>query len=157
VGVIVREDPSPPVATALFSLTPWGMQLRPIVMALGDWARPLLGASSKGQTFLSHWLALPLETFLEDRTPSRAAVQIELRTGESPMVLETTGAREVRVRSGSAESPHAVLTGPPELIIGVLVGRIDQPTARKRGLRVDGDIKALARFGAKAQRAVSAA
>jgi DNA-binding HxlR family transcriptional regulator len=156
-GVVVREDPAPPVATALFSLTPWGMQLRPVVMALGAWARPLLGTSSKGQAFLSHWLVLPLEAFLEDRAPSRAATRIELRTGEVPMVLETTGTRQVRVRAGTADAPHAVLTGPPELIIGLLVGRIDRATARKRGLRVEGDVKALARFGAKARGEASAA
>ena len=148
-GVIVRDDPQPPVATALFSLTEWGMQLRPVVMALGAWAGPLLGTSSKGQTFLSRWLVLPLETFLADRAPSRPAVRIALHTGESPMVLETTGTPEVRVREGTVESPDAVLTGPPELIIGVLSGRVALAAARERGLRVEGDRKALRRFVAK--------
>ena len=145
-GVVARADPAPPIATALFSLTEWGTQLRPVIMALGAWARPLLGASSKGHAFLSHWLVLPLETFLADRTPSRPAVRIELRTGEHAMVLETTGTRAVRVRAGAVDSPHAVLAGPPELIIGVLVGRVGLAAALKRGLRVEGDRKALRRF-----------
>jgi DNA-binding HxlR family transcriptional regulator len=148
-GVIRRDDAAPPVATALFSLTDWGSQLRPIIMALGAWARPLLGESSRGQSFLSHWLVLPLETFLKDCAPSRHAVQVELRTGDQPMVLETTGSRDVRVRTGPAESPEAVLTGPPELIIGVLVGRVTVAAARARGLHISGKVDALKRFVAR--------
>ena len=91
-GVISREEPAPPVATPLFSLTEWGMQLRPILMALGAWASPLLG-SSRGQTFRSHWLVLPLETYIVDRTPSRRPVQVELLTGERPAGTDSSRTR----------------------------------------------------------------
>ena len=145
-GVVVRDDPVPPVATALFSLSEWGMQLRPAIVALGAWARPLLGKPSRGDAFLSHWLVLPLETFLADRAPEKVAVTVELRTGDRPMVLETTGTRTVRVRPGPATSPDMILTGPPELIIGLLVGRMNLATARARGLTLGGDAKSLQRF-----------
>ena len=145
-GVVLREEPAPPVATALFALSAWGEQLRPIVMALGSWARPLLAKPARGDRFLSHWLTLPLEQFLTDLAPRRAPVRIELRTGDQPMLLETTGSG-VRVQPGSAEHPDAVLTGSPELIIGLLAGRIDLATARGRGLRFDGNVSVLRRVG----------
>ena len=43
--------------------------------------------------------------------------------------------------------PDAVLTGPPELIIGLLAGRVDLATARSRGLRFKGDTAVLRRTG----------
>ena len=145
-GVVLREEPAPPMATALFALSEWGEQLRPIIMALGSWARPLMAKPARGDRFLSHWLALPLETFVTDLAPKRKPIRIELRTGDRPMILETTGAA-VRVHSGSAEHPDAVLTGSPELIIGLLVRRIDLATARGRGLRFEGNVNVLRRVG----------
>jgi DNA-binding HxlR family transcriptional regulator len=156
-GVIARTEPAPPVATPLFSLTEWGLQLRPILMALGAWASPLLG-SSRGQTFRSHWLVLPVETYIVDRTPSRRPVQVELLTGEQAMVLETTGTDAVHVRAANPGESFAVsLHGAPELIIGVLAGQIGLAAARTRGLKIGGDAKILARFGARGAQAASAA
>src|SRR5271156_5649061 len=41
-GLVRREDAPPPIATALFSLTPRGEQLRPVVYELGRWGAPLM-------------------------------------------------------------------------------------------------------------------
>src|SRR5436853_160786 len=41
-GVITREDAPPPIATALFQLTPWGAQPRPVLEGLIRWGLPLL-------------------------------------------------------------------------------------------------------------------
>src|SRR5712664_3129737 len=58
-GVVARDEPTPPVATALFTLTEWGEQLRPIVQALGRWASGLMVKPAPGDRFRSHWLAMP--------------------------------------------------------------------------------------------------
>src|SRR3979409_2476971 len=39
-GVVAREDAPPPVATALFRLTPRGAQLRPVLESLVRWGMP---------------------------------------------------------------------------------------------------------------------
>src|ERR1700690_884752 len=36
-GIVVREDAPPPVATALFSLSPRGKQLKPVIDGRRDW------------------------------------------------------------------------------------------------------------------------
>src|SRR3954453_20523847 len=41
-GVIAREDAPPPIATALFRLTPRGEQLRPVLEGLTRWGVPLM-------------------------------------------------------------------------------------------------------------------
>jgi hypothetical protein len=60
------------------------------------------------------------------------------------MVIETVDGG-IRARPGSAHNPDAVLTGPPQLIIGVLSGRLELEDARRQGLGVDGDSSALSR------------
>ena len=47
-GVVSRTEAEPPVATALFALTPWGEQLRPVVLALGRWASRFMAAPAPG-------------------------------------------------------------------------------------------------------------
>jgi DNA-binding HxlR family transcriptional regulator len=144
-GVVHREEAASPAATALFSLTDWGKELKPIILALGLWAAPvMLGQARPRDEFRGYWLALPLESCLTDRTPSRRAITIELRMAGGPMVVETTGGG-VRVRPGSATRPNAVLSGPPAVVFNLLVARIDLPTARARRLRFEGDVAALRR------------
>jgi DNA-binding HxlR family transcriptional regulator/putative sterol carrier protein len=143
-GVVAREEPTPPVATALFTLTEWGEQLRPIVQGLGLWAGRLMAKPMAGDRFRSQWLTMPLETLLTDRAPLKPPIRIELRTGDQAMVVETAEGR-IRVRPASKERPDAVLTGSPDVIIGLLTGRIDLATARSRRLRFEGDPAVLQR------------
>ena len=74
-------------------------------------------------------------------SPGRLGVTL----GDEALTFETGGGA-VRVRAGGAETPDAVLTGPPELLVGVLVGTMGLDQARARGLRVDGDLTALHRL-----------
>jgi DNA-binding HxlR family transcriptional regulator len=153
-GVLARREPVPPVATALFSLTDRGQQLRPVLQALGAWAGPLLAKPAPRDRFRSHWLAMPLEHLLTDRAPSRPPVQVEVRSGDESVILETVDGA-VRVRPGSAENPTAIMTGSPELIIGLLAGRIDLATARSRRLLFEGDPSVLQRIGPAAAKTPS--
>lgn len=143
-GLVEREQAAPQVATALFRLTSRGAALEPVIQALGAWAGPTLGRWEPGEEFRSHWLALPLELHLVDGAPKRPPVTIEVRTGDRPIVIETTGGR-VRVRPGSAASADAVVTGPPDLVLAVLLGRMPLNTARRHGVRFEGDERALRR------------
>jgi DNA-binding HxlR family transcriptional regulator len=142
--VIRREMAEPPVATPLYELTERGRQLEPVIAAFGRWAGPLMAAPSRRDEFRSHWLALPARLYLTDRTPTRAPVQIELRTGDKPVTLVTIDG-EVHGRPGPADKPDAVITGSPELIMGVLMGRTTLGKARAAGLKYEGDPSVLRR------------
>jgi DNA-binding HxlR family transcriptional regulator len=141
--IVAREQAPPPVATTLFRLTERGEELGPALFELGRWGVPLMAEPGAGEEeFRCHWLAVPAELFLTDRTPERPPVQIEVRTGGEPIVIETTDGR-ARTRPGSAEHPDAVMAGTPRLVVGVLSGRVDLATAEARGLQYDGDPDAL--------------
>jgi DNA-binding HxlR family transcriptional regulator len=145
VGIVVKERAQPPVATSVFRLTERGEALKPVLDELGRWGIPYMAdGPAEHDEFRNRWLAWPAELFLADREPSAPPIEIELRTGEEPMVLQAGGG-EVHARPGAAEDPAAVLTGTPHVILGVLSGQVDLAGARARGLRFEGDERALGR------------
>jgi DNA-binding HxlR family transcriptional regulator len=144
-GLLAREDAPPPVATTLYRLTARGEALRPVIDALGRWARPLMAHGAKGDAFRSEWLTLPAQLYLADGEPDRAPTRIEVRTGDRPVTIE---ARDgvVLTRMGATENPDAIITARPDIALALLLGRMDLATARARGLKLEGNQKALRRF-----------
>jgi DNA-binding HxlR family transcriptional regulator len=142
---LVTQAGGRPAEKTLYRLTPRGEELRPVIRALGSWARPLLRKRARGEAFRGHWLALPLELYLSDRTPRRRDIAIEIRCGDETLVLEAKKG-EIRVRPGSVPHPDATMSGPPELILGVLLGRFGLTAGRARGLHYQGDPKLLRRL-----------
>jgi DNA-binding HxlR family transcriptional regulator len=146
-GVVEREQAPPPVATTLFSLTPRGQALRPVLDELGNWGVPfMVDGPSPGDAFRGRWLAWPAERFLTDSEPGRAPVSIELRAGEDPVVVETVDGG-VRARPAEpGDEPDTTLSGSPHAILGLLSGQIGPAEARRNGLRIEGDESVLARL-----------
>lgn len=147
-GLVSRDQAPPPVATALFRLTPRGRDLEPVIRTLGAWAGPLMRDWTPDQAFRSRWLALPVEFSLTDRTPKRPPVTIEVRTGDQPMLIQTVHGG-VKARPGSAPNADAVVTGPPHLVMGVLSGRVPLASARAKGLHFRGNLAAVRRLQPK--------
>src|SRR6201993_1728918 len=83
-GVVAREEAPPPIATTLFSLTPRGEELRPVLEDLGRWGIPLMYEQKPTDVVHSEWLAWALEQMLTDREPDAPGVTIELQTGDQP-------------------------------------------------------------------------
>jgi DNA-binding HxlR family transcriptional regulator len=144
-GIIRREAAPPPIATTLFHLTSRGQELAPVLRAIGRWGASLMGEAAPDDVFRSHWLSYPVELLLTDQTPDGPPVTIEVHTADEPMLIEAASGR-VRARPGTAEHPDAVLTGPPDLVLAVLMGQLGVPAARRRGLHVKGDTGVLGRL-----------
>jgi DNA-binding HxlR family transcriptional regulator len=148
-GVVSREVAPPPIATTLFSLTQRGKQLGSVIEALGHWGAPLLARAAGGDVFRAHWLALPVQLYLRDKTPSAGPVRLELRCGKERIVVETVGDGSVAARLGRVGAADATLDGPPQVVLGLLMGKLDLDTAMKRRLRYAGDRTILNRLGRK--------
>jgi len=146
-GVIAREDAPPPIATALFRLTPRGEQLRPVLDGLTRWGVPLMIEQKPGDAVRSHWLAAALKLMLTDRQPDAPPVTIELQTGDQPIVVETQDGA-IHTHHGPAESPDATLAGPPTPIMGLLLHLLQLADAEASGVRYQGDPTILDRIGA---------
>jgi len=154
-GVVAREDAPPPIATTLYHLTPRGRELRPVLRALGRWGGPLLANASDDDAFLGHWLALPAESLLRDRVVSGPPFEMELRADDGQAVTVDVADGEVQARSGPAEHPDLVVSGPHRVIVRLLAGRIDTTEAVTAGLSLEGNLEILARLGPPAPLAQS--
>ena len=144
-GVVAREDAPPPIATTLFHLTPRGEELRPVLDGLFRWGLPLMTEQRPDDAVRSHWLAGALEETLTDRSPEQPPIEIELRTGDQPIVIQTSDGA-IRATVGAASDPAATLTGEPRPIMGLLLGLLELEAAQAASVRFDGDPKALDRI-----------
>ena len=148
-GIVTREDAPPPVATTLFRLTPRGEALKATLLELGRWGAPMLAEPADEDAYRGYWLG---SLDLSDQAPDEPPVTIELRTGEEATTVETVDG-SVRTRPGPAETPDLTLTGPPQLIVGVLTGRQTLADAHAAGVEYDGDPAALHRVRPEAAEA----
>jgi DNA-binding HxlR family transcriptional regulator len=144
-GIIRRDPAPPPVATTLFHLTPRGEELGPAVLALGRWGEPLIAERDDQDSFCTHWLSLQARLHLADQAPDAPPVAIEVRAGDEPLTIEAVDG-VVRTRPGAASDPDLVLTGSPEVLVGVLTGTLTLGDARARGLQHSGAVTTLRRL-----------
>jgi hypothetical protein len=77
--------------------------------------------------------------------PATAGISVEIRTGDRPLVIEI-GDGPVAVRPGAAEHANVVISGPPRVVPGLLLGRLPLAAATRRGLTCDGQADELARL-----------
>ncbi len=144
-GIVHREEAPPPIATTLFSLTPRGAQLKSVIKELGRWGIPLMAETTPHEEYRSYWLSLPVDLFLAHSASQHPPTTIEVLAGDQPMLIEARDG-EVTTRAGTSEHADAVLSGPPQLVLGVLTGAMDLDAAAAQGFRLDGDRDALERL-----------
>ncbi len=140
-GVVSRDE------AGRYTLTSWGEMLAGPVYALARWGAPLMATMADSESFRSHWLATPIAFIFGGQDPGRPALEAEIRAGDAPVTLKSAGGR-VTFRPGPAAAPDLVISGPPDAIIGLLAGRLDETAAAGLGVSVLGDLAPLARLRA---------
>lgn len=150
-GIVAREEAPAPIATTLYRLTERGHALRPVLRELGRWGAPLLAHAPNNDEVRAHWIALPAEIYLADRTPDEPPVTLEVHSdGES--VTLTIGGGEVRATLGTNTKPDAEISGSAREVARVLLSGGPLSAAGKKRLRFRGDadvLKRLVRRGSK--------
>jgi DNA-binding HxlR family transcriptional regulator len=138
-GVVARD------AEGGYQLTEWGQGLSEVLHAVARWAVPLMAEPVGDDAFRSSWLALPVAVIWAGVDQRRPRMTIEIRTGNAPMTIESRNG-QVWVEPRPARSPDLILTGPPDGIVGVLTGALDQASASDRGVTIQGDTALLAQL-----------
>jgi DNA-binding HxlR family transcriptional regulator len=144
-GVIAREEAPPPLAATLYALTPRGKALEPVIRELGRWGAPLLAQAAESDEVRGHWIGLPAELYLRDRTPNEPPITLEVRAGDQPVTLRTANGG-VRSEIGAPQHADAVIAGPAREIARVLLGGEPLEKARRRGVKFSGDRRVLERL-----------
>ena len=111
------------------------------------WGLPLMTEQDPDDAVRSHWLAGALDLMAIDRQPEGPPVTLELQIGDQPIVLALhDGAIDINL--GSVESPDATLSGPPRMVLGLLLGLLALSDAETAGVSFEGDPAVLDRVGA---------
>jgi putative sterol carrier protein len=123
-------------------LTDWGLQLEPVIMALGRWAARSPFLPQAGLNVNS--LILSFRTMFDPHAAEGFNANIELRIGEDRF-RATVGRGQMELIRGSADQPDVVIEGHSETLASVVYGGRKFSDALRAGdLRVAGD-KAIAR------------
>jgi DNA-binding HxlR family transcriptional regulator len=144
-AVLRRRKLPPPASSWVYELTPWGLDLEPVVMALGRWA-VVSPQFPQGAHLSVDALILSFRTMFSPEAAAGFQASLELRLGENRFHAEIADGRMELVR-GTADPPDAVLAGGPDTLAALVYGGQDVDAALERGdLSIEGDAEAARRF-----------
>ena len=147
-GVVSRRRLPPPAASTVYELTERGEGLRPAVLELARWGRPLLGERGAGEEFRPSWLLLSLAASFEPGAARGAKESYELRIDEHLLSVAVEDGR-IAVADGPSPDPAArVVEADADTFLAWGTGRIDAAAALAAGLRADGGRRTLRRLRA---------
>src|SRR3954462_12379552 len=118
-ALISREDAPPPIATTVYTLTPDGVALEPVLKALGLWGLRHMTVERDEDTVQAHWLGYAPTWFTTDADPDAPPAVIQLIAAGQEAIIEIGGG-QIHSRIGRAPDPDLTLTGPPRAILGLL-------------------------------------
>lgn len=139
-GVVTRDE------QGRYELTAWGNRLATPVRELVRWAAPLMTEKQSDDSFRSRWLEIPLDLMFGGSDLNRPDLEVEVRAGGQEAVTLVSRNGEVHSHSGPSNSPGVVVSGPPDTIIGLLAGRLDEDAAVEEGVSILGDFGQVARL-----------
>jgi DNA-binding HxlR family transcriptional regulator len=144
-AVVQRRKLPPPAASSIYELTPWGLELKPLLLSLGVWA---LRSSSfpRGAPVGTDSVILALSTFFDADAAGDLDARYELRLGENAFAIRVAdGTIDVGRRlAGTADATIETDVGTFRALIWD--GR-DLAEAQRAGeVTVDGDERAAARL-----------
>lgn len=145
-GLLKRATLPPPAGSTIYRLTPAGAELETVVRAIGRWGARVTDMRRPGEHLSpgAYFIAMR-ERFRPEQAPAlREAYEfrIEGRVFEVRVDQATCITSE-----GGATAPNAVFTMGVETLDQLFVGGVTAADLIAQGLvKVDGDVKALARF-----------
>ena len=144
-GVVRRRRLPPPAASRVYELTEWGLELEPVLTALGRWgARAPLAPADVGMSFDSHILSL--RTLFDPSLAGNLSAQLDLRLGEHRFRAEVTGGR-LEIARGEAPAPDAIVETDADTLVALAHGRRKLGEALRSGdVQLEGDEELVARF-----------
>jgi DNA-binding HxlR family transcriptional regulator len=138
-GVIRRRALPPPAASQVYELTPAGLALEPVIIALGRWggANAAPPTEDMGMSLDAHILSF--RTLFDPDLAAGFRTSVQLRLGEHRFRAKV-GGRRLEIERGEADTD-------PRTLIDVAHGRVALADALGAGdMRIEGDEEAGAHF-----------
>ncbi len=145
IGVVRRRTLPPPAASQVYELTEWGLELEPVLVALGRWgARAAPPPEGIGMSLDSH--VVSLRTLFDPARADGFTVTIALHLGADHFRVHIADGR-IEACRGESDAPDATLVTDPATLIALLHGHRALPEALRAGdATIDGEKPVVARF-----------
>jgi DNA-binding MarR family transcriptional regulator len=144
-GIVERRTLPPPAHVKVYELTPAGLELEPVLIALGRWGGTHAPESPEcGMSLDSHILSMRtlFDPALAEGFETRVQLEVE-GTGFRAEVCDG----DLEIEYGRDPSSDAVVRSDPRTLIDVLHSRIELEDAIESGdLEIEGDEEAARRF-----------
>jgi DNA-binding HxlR family transcriptional regulator len=144
-GIVRHRKLPPPAASMVYELTDRGLELAPVLDALGTWGSrlPLPGPDAE-MSFDAHILSF--RTLFDPARAEGLDVSVELRLGERTF-RATVVDGEFEIVEGTLEAPDAVIASDAGTVLAVAHGRAPLADAETAGaLTITGDRERAVRF-----------
>ena len=144
-GVLRRRKLLPPAGAWVYELTEWGLDLEPVIMALGRW-----GARSPYHPteapLSADALVISFRTMFDSRAAAGVDASIELRLGEDRFHARIARGR-LEITRGTASNADAVIETDTETLVKLVYGGEKLTAASRAGhIHIEGDKSAVRRF-----------
>ncbi len=142
-GVVHRRTLPPPAAARVYELSEWGLELAPVVDALGRWgARAPLAPPDAGMSLDAH--VLSLKTLFDPELAEGFEATLDLRLGPERFRAEVADGH-LDIRRGEASAPDATITAEPGTVLALAHGRLALADAKDE-VAIEGNVKVVERF-----------
>lgn len=136
-GGVVERSLNTTTNSIVYSLTPWGEELRAVVDPLVRWSVPLMVSGPRADdTFRPQWLVVALEALLEDaRSAKKVTFGLDV---EGALVTVTIDRSGCHVELDTGTRPQTVLRVDPFVALGLASGELPAADAIGAGV-LEGD------------------
>jgi DNA-binding HxlR family transcriptional regulator len=144
-GVVTRRRLPPPAGSKVYELTERGLELEPVILALGRWGTSV-PFPPDGHELGPDSTILALKTVFDPQAARNGDLGVELRLGEQTFSVQVEGGG-IEIARGSVEDPDAVLTTSTMTLVALLwQGLALGEAVRSGAAEIEGDRRKLERF-----------
>ena len=144
-GLVTRRRLPPPAGSKVYELTERGLELEPVILALGRWGTSV-PFPPDGHDLGPDSTILALKTVFDPKAARNGDLSVELRLGEQTFSAQLDG-RGIEIARGTAADPDAVLTTSTMTLVGLLWQGLGLGEAERSGqVELEGDRRKLERF-----------
>ena len=143
--VVVKRRLSPPAATTVYELTPWGAALEPVLISLGRWAARTPAAFEK-QAFSASSFALSLRATFNPAAAAGTTLTLSLVMGTDVFEASIDDA-DFTIRRAEQTDAQVHLHGEPKQLADLVYQRRDPAEAHGTGaVQIEGPLESVQTF-----------
>jgi DNA-binding HxlR family transcriptional regulator/putative sterol carrier protein len=144
-GVVRRGKLPPPAASKIYELTEWGLDLEPVIIALGRWGVRSPTKPPDAELGVDS-LILSFRTMFDPDRAEALDASYEFRLGENRFRAEVAEGR-LEIERGTAERPDATVEADAGTIAALVYDDLELDDALSSGdLRIRGDRDVVERY-----------